>query len=621
MEKRLLFLTILVVLLSACTLAGDITPPPSVATAAALRPTVDAAASPQPTSVPVRLQPPETRANLQNGEMIYLEKCSACHGAEGGGDGAQAANLPEGILPAALGDPGVAFSSTPTDWYSIVTRGNIERFMPGFSSLSETDRWDVVAYAFTLSSTQEDLQNGAEVYEQHCSQCHGGNGEGTETGPVLADPAKFVDRTVDEILSIIRDGTDGQMPSFAAELSEEELGSVSAYLMNLSLVGRDSASAEEVVTGPDGQVSAVVRGQVFNGTAGAVIPEDASVTLHGFDEQSEVILDSSDVDETGAFSFGELELQPGWVIVATLEHQGVVYGSEIVDYAGEADVFLPLTFFETSNDLEAVSVDRLHIILNLVSEGVLEVTQVWIISNPTDYTISSPDGSGILEIALPQGATSLQFENDEIGGRFVSTENGFVDTLPMQPGLGTHELVFSFLIAFENGMEYRQPIGYPIDAVVIITSASGLAVEGEGIIDQGQSQMGTSLIRTYAGGRIEAGSEVAITIMTAEVEGVDADNMSLLNIGIGVVSVFVAAAAVGIWWFRRGIPSPDEPYPKGDFHPPGRPEGQDQEELLRSIANLDDAFITGELDEETYQTRRSELKSKLINLMQTADHD
>jgi mono/diheme cytochrome c family protein len=619
--KRLLFLSILVVLLSACNLAGDITPPPGVATAAALRPTVDAAASPRPTSVPVSLQPPETHANLQNGEMIYLEKCLPCHGAEGGGDGPQAANLPEGILPSALGDPGVAYSSTPMEWYSIVTRGNIESFMPGFSSLSETDRWDVVAYAFRLSSTLEDLQNGAEIYEQHCSQCHGGNGEGTDTGSVLTDPVKFVDRTVDEILTVIRDGTDGQMPSFADELSEDELGSVSAYLMNLSLAGGESETAEEVVTVPDGQVSAVVRGQVFNGTAGAGIPEDTSVTLHGFDEQSEVILDSSDVDETGAFSFGELELQPGWVFVATIEHQGVLYGSEIVDYAGEAEVFLPLTFFETSDDLEAVSVDRLHIILNLISEGVLEVTQVWIISNPTDYTISSPDGSGIVEIALPQGATSLQFESDEFGDRFVSTENGFVDTLPMQPGLGTHELVFSFLIAFEDGMEYRQPIGYPIDAVVIITSASGLAVEGEGIIDQGQSQMGTSVIRTYAGGRIEAGSEVAITIMTAEVEGVDAQDGSLLNVGIGVVSVLAAAAAVGIWWFRRGIPSPDEPSVEGDFHSPGRSEGQHQEELLRSIANLDDAFEAGELDEGAYQAGRSDLMSKLIDLMQAAEHD
>lgn len=615
-------LALLGVFLSACNLAGDITPPPAVATGAALRPTIGAVVSPQPTSAPINLTPPETRANLQNGELIYLEKCAPCHGAEGGGDGPQAANLPEGIVPSSLGDRGVAFSSTPAEWFSIVSVGNMDRFMPGFSSLNEAERWDVVAYAFTLSSTEEDLTGGAQIYQQNCTQCHGANGEGTEVGSPLADPTLFVNRTVDEIMTVIRDGTDRQMPSFEDELTAGEIASVSAYLMSLGLAGGGSAVTEESVADPDRLVSGVVQGQAINGTTGAEIPPGLSVTLFGFEGQREVLQESVDVDEAGAFIFSELELQLGWLFVATLEHQGVVYGSEIVEYAGEEELFLPLTFFETTDDLGAVYVDRLHVILNRISEGVLEVSQVWIISNSSERTLSTADGTGILEISLPQGATSLQFESGEIGDRFISTGSGFVDTLPLRPGLGTHELVFSFLIAYEDGMDYQQLIAYPVDAAVILTSASALEVEGEGIIDQGTREMGESLIHTYDGGRIQAGGEIALTIVSVEVEEAGADVSSFLNLGIGIISILAAVAAVGIWWFRREMPPPqDSAQPDSIDSTTDISIGQDREELLLSIANLDDAFEAGDIEEGAYQSRRSELKSKLLELMHAADHD
>jgi hypothetical protein len=48
---------------------------------------------------------------------------------------------------------------------------------------------------------------------------------------------------------------------------------------------------------------------------------------------------------------------------------------------------------------------------------------------------------------------------------------------------------------------------------------------------------------------------------------------------------------------------------------------EERERLLRSIADLDDAFEAGEIEEESYREERSELKARLLEIMQPTDHD
>ncbi len=46
------------------------------------------------------------------------------------------------------------------------------------TSLTETQRWDVVAYLWQSSTTKESLTNGGQLYAQNCAACHGENGSG-----------------------------------------------------------------------------------------------------------------------------------------------------------------------------------------------------------------------------------------------------------------------------------------------------------------------------------------------------------------------------------------------------------------------------------------------------------
>ncbi len=622
MRVALPLLLLLGMIVTGCNLAGDITPPSGVATAQAIRPTQGSTTTePQPTSAPVVLTPPITPANIQNGEAIYLENCEPCHGVDGMGDGSQAVNLPEGNSPSHLGDPDLAFKTTPAEWFSAVSIGNIERFMPGFSSMSDAQRWDVVAYALSLSVGIDELTNGEGVYLESCSECHGPMGEGTEVGPPLADPSFISDRSVQDLIKIIGEGMGEGMPGFADELSDEQLQNASTYVMNLALTGGMVTDPEEIVTEPGGPFTGFVLGQVINGSSGNEIPAGTEITLHGFEGQQEVVRETSTVESDGPFSFGEIEMQPGWVFVAVLDHQGVTYGSEILEFDGEQEVFLPITIFDTSTDLDIVRVDRLHAIFNVPADGILEVTELWILSNFGEFTLANSDGAGVLEIDLPDGATNLKFESGALGDRYLLTENGFVDTLPLRPGLSVHELVFSFELPYDKSLNYVQEMKYPVDAIVMLAPASGPELEGEGLLDMGARDMSGTPLRSYEVESIEAGTALEVLIKGPSGSVDTANESSLSTVVIGIGSLILATVFVGAWWFRIRTPdmdAPDKPYtPEIDEDI----QEQDSDALLSAIANLDNAFEGGEMDEQPYQERRAELKAQLLSLMQDTDHD
>ena len=157
-SRFIILLTLTALLLSSCvSLAEDITPPPNYV-----------APTPRPTMAPVW---PKSMPNAANGAPIYTEKCAPCHGETGLGDGSQSDQLPNPAT--ALGNPEVAAQASPADWYIAVTQGNLESFMPPFASLSAAERWDVVAYAYSLSTSAAEMAIGEEIYQAECADCHG----------------------------------------------------------------------------------------------------------------------------------------------------------------------------------------------------------------------------------------------------------------------------------------------------------------------------------------------------------------------------------------------------------------------------------------------------------------
>lgn len=73
--------------------------------------------------------------------------------------------------------------------------------------------------------------NGEELYARHCSGCHGDDGKGG-FGPDLSGDYKY-GKTVAAVIESIADGRPGNMPSFGKKLSEDEIKSLTDFILAL----------------------------------------------------------------------------------------------------------------------------------------------------------------------------------------------------------------------------------------------------------------------------------------------------------------------------------------------------------------------------------------------------
>src|SRR5688500_4864557 len=227
----ILFLTSAITL-TACnfTLAQDVTPPPGYV-------------PPTPVATLGPLFPAQA-PSTENGAIIFAEKCAACHGDTGLGDGEQGIQL--GVTVPAFGLPEIARPASLAQWYTVVTQGNMERFMPPFASLSDQERWDVVAYAMTLHMSEAELEQGKELFEANCANC-----------PVdfFTDQTRMSELSEVELARIVRQGND-EIPAFGADLTDEEAWAVAAYLRTLSF------DASPVVSAPASTATPHLTGTV-----------------------------------------------------------------------------------------------------------------------------------------------------------------------------------------------------------------------------------------------------------------------------------------------------------------------------------------------------------------------
>jgi high-affinity iron transporter len=93
---------------------------------------------------------PARPPSLARGAAVYRERCAACHGETGRGDGPKAKSL-KGPPPASLADPAVMGGTSLLEIYRRIAIGVPGTAMPEFADdVSEQDRWAVAAYVAAL---------------------------------------------------------------------------------------------------------------------------------------------------------------------------------------------------------------------------------------------------------------------------------------------------------------------------------------------------------------------------------------------------------------------------------------------------------------------------------------
>lgn len=603
MRRTLVLISLVALFLAGCSLAEDVTPPPGLVTAQAAR--LDPAA----TSQPLLLEPkatsessitvvPVARTDPQVGEAIYEDWCAGCHGLTGLGDGEVAIGM--GFSPPSLGEPGFARQIVPSEWYSVVTQGRMDRFMPPFTNLDDDQRWDVVAYALNLSTSSEEVGHGNEVFAVECAACHGADGRGRGAIPDLTKTTFLVERSAADLYNMVTGGVGQGMPSFGASLSEDDRWAVATYVRSL---GFPIGILDEPILEAEPQVGTlgVVHGTIRNASESGVVPIDLEITLHGLDGQQEVIAETTLVGHDSEYLFEDLEIVPGRLFFVTFLYKGVAYQSTMAHLTqSETMLELPVTIYETTNDANQVSVDRLHLLFEFPNQGVIRVVEMWVLSNRSDRMLVSQDGGAVVQISLPLGATDLRFEQGAEDS-FSLTEHGFAYISPLMPGMDVEQLNFSFDMPYEGQLAFRQVVSYPVEAVVVLLPEDGVKVQGDGLQDQ--SDLSTvEGMDGYTIGPLSAGDILALNLSGRPT--LESEDSSLSNVAIGVGALGGALIVAGLWWYQV----------RGGGGILARVRGKsDYQALLRAIAALDNDFEAGEISEVKYRRRRERLKRQALD--------
>jgi mono/diheme cytochrome c family protein len=643
-SKKILSLFVLVLvifILSGCvSLAEDITPPPGYQAPTALQstPTSEAPIYPMLPPDPVR------------GEPLYLEKCAPCHGDTGLGNGPDAEMLSNPVAP--LGDPDLARLAAPADWYSMVTNGNLQNFMPPFASLSVPERWDVIAYAYTLSTTTDEISRGQELYREDCAACHGvrGEGDGPDAGSLSASPVDFTDqafmgtRSAADLFQSITDGL-GEMHSYAS-ISEDDRWAITAFLRTLTFEEATLEATQEsgLLETPVGEAEPEVtqdtqedlsdttdtdKPDVMAGTvtievvtvSGNPLPDDLEVNLYGYENMVEVYSSTLTLSNDGTAVAEDVPMITGQYIFATTDSDGIMFGSDIATVDSEmSSIQLTIPYYEPTKDLSVLRAERLHIFFEFVDEETIQVYVLYIFSNTSDKVLAADNANEpVLVFNLPEGAANLQRET---GMEFqdVDLPNGF-GLLTVYPSNEQYQVLYSFELPYEkNSVDIDLPIGLDTSAVIVMIPEGGPEVESDRLVDAGMRDIEGVSYSMYNGSNLSAGDSLNMAVSgKPKFQAVPGENITSgdtttgLVIGLAAFGVVLVGAGAYLW-MRNRAKNEDLEFSEGMLGS-DLPDQEDPDDLMDAIITLDELFQAGEIPEEAYLIRRAELKRKLQELI------
>ncbi len=652
--RWLALVTFLSVGLAGCslTLAEDITPPPGY-----LSPT------PPPTTGP--LYPP-TPPSPQRGAALYLQDCQPCHGEKGLGNGPLSGQMPVSVPAISLRE--VESQFTPADWYTLVSQGNINKGMPPFTSLAPQERWDVLSYVYSLGVTGDQIQHGAAVYADQCASCHGigGRGDGPQAAGLSPAPKDFTDR---QYMSLVTDGglyrsiADGVAPgmkAFANQLSADDIWALVSYLRSLTLdqsalVAQSQPSptpvpATEAPPAPSGTPLTSTSGQPAvatvattpgSGTPAAVatvpgaavgtvtgkvvaasasgLPAGLTVTLHGFDHDpsgstaNEVVTLSMPLPADGAYRFDNVEMPAGRIFVSHVDYNGVPFQSSPLSVSAAATTLAlpPVTIYETTQDLNVLKIEQVHIVADFSSKGVVQMVEIYVMTNPSQQAVVVPsDGSSIPFVKLPPEASGVSFQLDNGSAPFLGMGNGFA--MPPVSGDQKYALVVLFNLPYPGTLDLTLPFVLAVDAETVLVP-EGVTVRGSQLADNGSQTIQGTTYHTYSAPSLAAGQSLSMTISGAPgaaSSGTTASRPLSLMIGIGAFGLVLIAAGVYLY-LRDRTRKDEEEEEEAEEEVEQDALGNDPDRIADAIIVLDDQFKAGELTKEAYQVRRAILKERL----------
>lgn len=350
-----------------------------------------------------------------------------------------------------------------------------------------------------------------------------------------------------------------------------------------------------------------VLGQVFNATEGGGNVSQLVVTLNTYQGTIDLGTTTVTTDDQGVFEFTGLVTEADYTYELSLVYQEAEYNYEwFVFEEGETVETVDLVVYDSTSDDQSISISRSHMIIK-VQPGSLMVTEYYLFVNDGDKTYAgsgevSAETKETLQFSLPKQATDLELGGGLMECCVVGTENGFADTMVFWPG--TREIVFSYRLNYTSE-SYNLPLTllYPVDSFDLMVEGEHVEVSCDQLTPSELSGIEGEQITYYTGNDLERNTTLDIRLSGLTPPGNGGPPWSII-----IPSVLALGLGVGfVVWMRNR--SRYAALPEGDV------DSSERETLLREIAQLDDAFESGDISEEDYLKQRRERKTRLVELM------
>jgi len=356
-----------------------------------------------------------------------------------------------------------------------------------------------------------------------------------------------------------------------------------------------------------------VSGKVVNLTSGKTVVEPVEVMLHAWDpDNQERVMTHGKAEPDGTFRFAEVDFHQDFSYSVMATYLGATYYSDMANVEkGETFLTLDAQVYDTTKDLSNISVDQLHVLF-YIKEGQLGVTQFYGLSNSGKLTVKDAvtlprDRTGTLKFHLPDEAQNVQFGNDSSGGRFVLLPGGFADTAPIPPGEGVSQVIVTYNLPYTGKMKYNYLAPVAVKSVsYLVLESSGLSLEEKNLTPAGeQSLEDGSTFKEYKAAPMGLGESIQLTLsgqpegdanLSAAIPGNSRNQV--LAVGAGVLGVALVGA--GVWWWRRRRDGEIDEFSEDTV-----------EDILAEIESLEQAFQRGELSEDGYREKRTNLRGQL----------
>lgn len=564
-------------------------------------PEIDHIIPPVPTQTRVTL---DQVTDIDLGATIFAEHCVQCHGIRGAGDGQMVQNG-QVSMTADFTDPITTQANSLQNWYETITQGRLYALMPPWEdALSVEERWAVAFYTYTLSYTEDSINNGSQLYETRCATCHHESGTSIDTAPSLLGLLGYTDSSLLNKLT-----THQAELNLTPQLTSDDLIDITHYLRLLST--STQSLPDPIAVQPDSTTISgtfgSISGQINIGTSDFTLPDDLTVTLQIYDSQLNVQAREYIVDRDGMYYFEDVVIRDDLAYLISVNHEGWRFASEVV--AGDLkqkDRVIDVTLYSSTDDSSVIELTSQTTLINLIPQG-LYITETINLRNTSDKMLIRELDNDVIEVAsieipIPPNAQLLNTVTDT--QRFQVNQRGtmLLDTYPAIPNT-PHIIQFSYTVPFSDELIFTIPTRYQTRGLQqIYVEYPLLKLQSNEIEYLGNQQIDGL---NYSVHQVSVSPDIdhilTYEITKSTIQTVQSHDTIPRNVlAIGLVLIGVLFTLIGSIAILRGNHTPINPTETTQDH-------------IQQIVELDKQFEAGTLDQSTYQNKRDALKAKIAD--------